>query len=62
MTQTELGDWTGMGREAAGRRVRELQKLSFVADAPARSRVTVTDLAALRRYAFGSGDSDSTSA
>ena len=62
VTQTELGDWTGMGREAAGRRVRELQKLTFVADAPARSRVTVTDLAALRRYAFGSGDSDSTSA
>jgi CRP/FNR family cyclic AMP-dependent transcriptional regulator len=58
VTQKDLGDWTGMGREAAGSRVRELQKLAFLADSPARSRVTVTDLAGLRRYAFGSEGPD----
>ncbi|MFF9335914.1 MULTISPECIES: Crp/Fnr family transcriptional regulator [Streptomyces] len=58
VTQKDLGDWTGMGREAAGSRVRELQKLAFLADSPARSRVTVIDLAGLRRYAFGAEGPD----
>ncbi|CAL9476413.1 Crp/Fnr family transcriptional regulator [Streptomyces sp. enrichment culture] len=62
VTQTDLGDWTGMGREAAGRRVRELQKLGFLADSPTRSRVTVTDVTGLRRHVFGPGGTDGASA
>lgn len=60
VTQEDLGDWLGMGREAAGRRVRELQKLGFLGSAPARSRIVVTDVAGLRRHAFGAGATDTT--
>ncbi|MET8792236.1 Crp/Fnr family transcriptional regulator [Streptomyces pseudogriseolus] len=58
VTQTDLGNWTGMGREAAGRRVRQLQQLGFLAVTPARSRVTVTDPAGLRQYAFHTEEPD----
>lgn len=53
VTQEDLGDWLGMGREAAGRRVRELQGLGLLGDAPTRSRIVVTDIEGLRRHAFG---------
>ncbi|MDX2543202.1 Crp/Fnr family transcriptional regulator [Streptomyces sp. WI04-05B] len=53
VTQENLGDWLGTGREAAGRRVRELQARGFLADSPSRSRIVVTDPEGLRRHAFG---------
>ncbi|GAA0286616.1 Crp/Fnr family transcriptional regulator [Streptomyces turgidiscabies] len=53
VTQENLGDWLGMGREAAGRRVRELQARGFLADSPSRSRIVVTDPDGLHRHAFG---------
>ncbi|MFJ3667734.1 Crp/Fnr family transcriptional regulator [Streptomyces sp. NPDC090106] len=52
VTQENLGDWLGMGREAAGRRVRELQARGFLHDSPSRSRIVITDTAGLRRHAF----------
>ncbi|WP_406839400.1 Crp/Fnr family transcriptional regulator [Streptomyces sp. AHU1] len=60
VTQEDLGDWLGTGREAAGRRVRELQKLGLLDDSPTRSRIVVTDVDGLRRHAFGAGAADST--
>ncbi|MEU3255708.1 Crp/Fnr family transcriptional regulator [Streptomyces sp. NPDC006997] len=53
VTQEDLGDWLGIGREAAGRRVRELQARGLLDDSPARSRIVVVDTEGLRRHAFG---------
>lgn len=58
VTQEDLGDWLGMGREAAGRRVRELQARGFLDDSPARSRIVVIDAEGLRRHAFGTDPQD----
>ncbi|MEU6809725.1 Crp/Fnr family transcriptional regulator [Streptomyces sp. NPDC046831] len=58
VTQQDLGNWTGMGREAAGRGIRQLQQLGLLDDAPVRSRIVVTDVDGLRRHAFGPGAAD----
>ncbi|MFI5568575.1 Crp/Fnr family transcriptional regulator [Streptomyces sp. NPDC051740] len=58
VTQEDLGDWLGVGREAAGRQVRELQRLGFLGGSSARSRIVVTDVHGLRRHAFGTEAAD----
>lgn len=58
VTQQDLGHWTGVGREAAGRAIRQLQQLGLVDDTPVRSRIVVTDLEGLRRHAFGPAEPD----
>lgn len=58
VTQQDLGHWTGMGREAAGRAVRRLQQLGLIDDKPVRSRIFITDVVRLRDHAFGPGTSE----
>lgn len=56
VSRQTLGDWTGMGRDAAGRAVARLQNEKLICASRTRKRIVITDLAGLRLHAFTSPD------
>lgn len=56
VSRQDLGDWTGTGRDAAGRGITRLQNRGLICASRTRRRIVITDLAGLRRHAFASSD------
>ncbi|MEH0635618.1 Crp/Fnr family transcriptional regulator [Streptomyces bottropensis] len=56
VSRQDLGDWTGMGRDAASRGITRLQERGLIGTTRARRRIVITDLAGLRRHALASAD------
>ncbi|MER5948620.1 Crp/Fnr family transcriptional regulator [Streptomyces sp. NPDC001904] len=56
VTRQDLGNWTGMGRDAATRCVVRLQKLSLLGTISSRGRVLILDREGLRRHATRPSD------
>ncbi|MFC5810644.1 helix-turn-helix domain-containing protein [Streptomyces heilongjiangensis] len=56
VSRQDLGDWTGMGRDAAGRAITRLRDLGLICPSRARRRIVITDLDGLRRHAFAPPD------